>query len=78
MYAFDTVVSVCNDEEVYWTLTSIAKALDISYTAVVNILNRWRDNGFEIPEDERSRNGKNRKLSVKQIDDITAPEELNR
>jgi transposase len=69
---------LCNDENVYWTLPAIAKALDISRTAVVNILSRWRDNGFEIPDDERSNNGKIRILSPKSVDDITSPAELNR
>ena len=69
---------LCNDEDVYWTLPAIAKALDISRTAVVNILNRWYDNGLEIPEDERENNGKVRKLSLKAVDVITSPAELNR
>jgi len=69
---------LCNDDHVFWTLPAIAKALDISRTAVVNILNRWHDNGLEIPEDERVNNGKNLMLSPKSVDDITSPEELTR
>jgi len=69
---------LCNDDNVFWTLPAIAKALDISWSAVVNILNRWHDNGLEIPEDERVNNGKNLKLSPKSVDDITSPDELNR
>jgi len=52
--------------------------LGISKNTVINILERWHENGFQITCDNRSENGSNPKLSPAHIAQIVSPAFLNR